>query len=141
MTLSYAQDVAVWGYDTHGCNTYSILRQHVVGEQTTISPSGNFSYCGTTPGQTLTLSDAEVPGITRQWYWHQGTVDTAIPAATGSSYTPAVTDFPSAGQYEIYAVSTGCTNTTVTSYRVKLKVSFKYEGGASPRKKAATSKR
>jgi len=32
-------------------------------------------------------------------------------------------------------------NGKVTSYRVKLKVSFKYEGGASPRKKAATSKR
>ena len=32
-------------------------------------------------------------------------------------------------------------NGKVTSYRVKLKVSFKYEGGAAPRKKAAPRKR
>ena len=32
-------------------------------------------------------------------------------------------------------------NGKVTSYRVKLNVSFKYEDGASPRKKAATRKR
>ena len=59
----------------------------------------------------------------------------------GRTQSPAANRLPYLRVAEVADQDVTIENGKVTSYRVKLKVSFKYEGGASPRKKAATSKR
>jgi hypothetical protein len=129
--VPYTMGIQVTGYDEHGCSTFSNYTQHVVGEPTSILPSGNYAYCGTTPGQLLTVSDAQVTSpITRQWYYRLtggSGVDTPIAGATAATYTPVSTDFPAGGVYEIYAISNGCNGSPVRASSIIATI-----GGAIP---------